>query len=53
MVAVETSPTVAEHPPLVIVPAAALALEIPITESEEVTKVSAIKFEKIRVRVGW
>jgi hypothetical protein len=38
IVAVKTSPTAAEHPPLVIVPAAALALEIPMGMVVEATK---------------
>jgi hypothetical protein len=43
IVAVKTSPTAAEHPPLVIVPAAAFALEIPIAEDVEVIKAKARK----------
>jgi hypothetical protein len=43
IVAVKTSPTVAEHPPLVIVPAAALAPEIPIAENDEVTNAKTRK----------
>jgi hypothetical protein len=51
IVAVKTSPTAAEHPPLVIVPAAALALEIPIPENDEVTKASARQGEEKRRQV--
>jgi hypothetical protein len=45
IVAVNTSPTVAEHPPLVIVPAAAFALDTPATEDAETTSASARKVE--------
>ena len=38
--AVKTSPTAAEHPPLVIVPAAAFALETPMTDEAEATNTS-------------
>jgi hypothetical protein len=51
IVAVKTSPTAAEHPPLVIVPAAAFALEIPIAEDVEVTKTSVRKGEVKRRQV--
>ena len=45
IVAVDTSPTAAEHPPLVIVPAAAFALDTPVTEDVETTSASARKAE--------
>jgi hypothetical protein len=52
IVAVKTSPTAAEHPPLVIVPAAALALEIPMAEDVEVSNAKASNGEEKRFQVN-